>query len=208
MTPAPAQRLPTTIEFPEELHGRRVVLRPYAPDDAAALKDAVEESRESLRPWMPWWNTHQTLEESVDFCVRSRARWLLRENMNAGVWDRSTGRYLGGSGFHDPDWRVPKLEIGYWLRTSAVGHGYMTEAVQVLTRAAFEVLDANRVEIRCDSRNTRSRAVAERCGYVLEGTLRRDAVTTDGQLRDTLVFGLVREEFEALLPTWSDSLPA
>jgi RimJ/RimL family protein N-acetyltransferase len=208
MTAAPAERLPTTIEFPDELHGRRVLLRPYVAEDAPALKEAVEESREALKPWMPWWNTHQSLDESIDFCIRSRARWLLRHNLNAGVWDRATGRYLGGSGFHDPDWRVPKFEIGYWLRPSAVGHGFMTEAVRVLTRAAFELLHANRVEIRCDVRNTRSRAVAERCGSVLDGTLRNDNVTTDGRLRDTLVFSLLPEEVAALLPTWGDAFPA
>ena len=198
---------PTTIPLPEELHGRRVLIRPYVASDAAAVKEAIEESREALRPWMPWWQTHQTLDESIDFCIRSRARWMLRENLNVGVWDRESGRYLGGSGFHDPQWRVPRFEIGYWLRTSAVGHGYMTEAVRVLTRAAFELLHANRVEIRCDSRNERSRHVAERCGYVLDGTLRRDSITTDGHLRDTLVFSLLPEEFATLLPTWRESLP-
>jgi RimJ/RimL family protein N-acetyltransferase len=203
-SPSPAL-LPTTIPVPEELLGRRVLLRPYLPSDAATVKEAVEESRDALRPWMPWWNTHQTLDESVDFCVRSRARWLLRENLNMGIWERATGRYLGGTGFHNPEWHVPRLEIGYWLRPSAVGHGYMTEAVRVLTRAAFEALHANRVEIRCDSRNTRSRNVAERCGYVLDGTLRRDTLTTDGQLRDTLVFSLLPGEFTTLLPAWRDA---
>ncbi len=76
----------------------------------------------------------------------------------------------------------------------------------VLTRTAFEQLGANRVEIRCDVRNVRSRRVAERCGYVLEGTMRRDALATDGRLRDTLVFSLVREEYEALAPAWEESL--
>ena len=199
--------LPTAIELPERLVGRRVLVRPYEISDAAAVREAVEESREQLRPWMPWWDTHRTIEESVDFCARSKARWLLRENMNLGVWERETGRYLGGSGFHDPSWTVRKFEIGYWLRTSAVGQGYMTEVVKVLTRGAFEHFGANRVEIRCDTRNERSRRVAERCGYTLEGTLRRDTLTTEGALRDTHVFSMVREEYDALLAGWGEAFP-
>ena len=199
--------LPTTIEVPERLLGRRVLLRPFEITDAEAVREAVEESREMLRPWMPWWNTHGTIEDSIDFCVRSKARWLLRENMNVGIWERETGRYLGGSGFNEPDWKVRRFEIGYWVRASAVGNGYVTEAVKVLTRAAFEHLGANRVEIRCDARNARSRRVAERCGYMLEGTLRRNALTTDGEMRDTLVFAMLRGEYEAQLDEWREAFP-
>jgi RimJ/RimL family protein N-acetyltransferase len=200
--------LPTTIELPERLLGRRVLVRPYEVSDAEAVRAAVEESRETLRPWMPWWNTHQTIDDSIDFCVRSKARWLLRENMNVGIWERESGRYLGGSGYHDPDWMARKFEIGYWIRATAQGKGYVTEAVKVLTRAAFEYMGSNRVEIRCDVRNERSRRVAERCGYTLDGTLRRDTLTTSGELRDTHVYSMVREEYEARLPEWRDAFPA
>ena len=199
---------PAVIEVPLPLLGRRVLVRPYEREDAAAVREAVEEAREALKPWMPWWDTHRSLEESIQFCLRSKAHWLLRSNMNLGIWERETGRYLGGTGFHDPEWKVRKLEIGYWLRPSATGRGYMTEAVKVITRAAFEVFLANRVEIHCDTRNERSRLVAERCGYVLEGTLRREALTTDGRLRDTHVYGMLREEYEALLPGWGEAFPA
>ena len=185
-------------------------MRPYEREDAGAVYEAVGESRESLRPWMPWWDTHKTIEESIHFCVRSKAHWLLRDNMNLGIWERATGRYLGGTGFHDPEWKVRKLEIGYWLRPSAMGRGHITEAVKVITRAAFEQFAANRVAIHCDTRNERSRRVAERCGYTLEGTVRREAMTTEGTLRDTHIFGMLREEYEALVttPDWRAAFPA
>ena len=89
---------------------------------------------------------------------------------------------------HPRDWSVPSFEIGYWLRSSTVGKGYITEAVEALTQAAFQHLHAERIIIRCDSRNVRSARVAERAGYTLEATLRRDARAPDGSLRDTLQF--------------------
>jgi RimJ/RimL family protein N-acetyltransferase len=72
------------------------------------------------------------------------------------------------------DWEVPKFEIGYWARTSQTGHGYITEAVNGVVRLAIDTLGANRLEIRCDTKNDRSAAVAKRVGFVLEGTLRCD----------------------------------
>ena len=62
--------------------------------------------------------------------------------------------------------------------------------------AAFETLGANRVQIRCDARNERSRRVAEGSGFVFEGRHRRDALALDGTLRDTLYFSMLREEYD------------
>jgi RimJ/RimL family protein N-acetyltransferase len=87
---------------------------------------------------------------------------------------------------------VPRFEIGYWCRPSMQGRGLVTEAVQTLTRFAFDALRARRVEVRMSSANTKSRAVAERCGFTLEGVLRQDALDVNGQPRDTVVYARVR----------------
>ena len=93
---------------------------------------------------------------------------------------------------HRIDWNVPKFEIGYWLRRSLHGRGLMTEAVIGIKDFAFEHLNARRVEIRCDARNEKSSAVARRAGFDLEGVLRHDARDHHDELRDTLIFSLVR----------------
>ena len=56
-------------------------------------------------------------------------------------------------------------EIGYWLRTNALGHGYMSEAVEALTDEIFNVLPVSTVTIICDPLNVRSAAVPERLGF-------------------------------------------
>ncbi len=189
----------TLIPLFETLEGERVVVRPYQEDDAEALFEAVEESREHLRPWMEWEASHRSIDESRDFIARSRASWILRENMNVGIWRREDGRYLGGSGLDVRGWETRYFEIGYWLRTSAEGHGYMSETVRLLTDFAFEHLDAARVEIRCDARNARSARVAERLGFVREARLRNNALAPDGTLRDTLVYSLIPSD-----PRWPE----
>jgi RimJ/RimL family protein N-acetyltransferase len=187
----------TLIPLFDVLEGERVLVRPYEEGDAEALFEAVEESREHLRPWMPWEAYHRTIEDSRDFIARSRAHWLLRENMNVSVWRRDDGRYLGGSGLHVRNWDVRYFEIGYWLRASAEGQGYMSETVRLLADFAFEQLSAVRVEIRCDARNARSAGVAERLGFVREARLRNDMLATDGTTRDTLIFSLIPSD-----PRW------
>jgi len=107
----------------------------------------------------------------------------------------ATQRYLGGTGLHVHDWDIAYFEIGYWIRASAQGHGYVTEAVRLLTDYVFDTLKASRVEIRCDELNVRSAAVPRRLGYVEEGLLRNDSTTPEGELRNTLVFSLISGEW-------------
>jgi ribosomal-protein-serine acetyltransferase len=193
--PPPA---PLLLDLPDALEGPRVRLRPFTAADAPAVFEAVAESREHLRRWVPWAAGHHSVEASRQVVVRLQVAWLLRDDLTVGVFDRATGRLLGGSGLHPLDWRVRAFELGYWLRRSAEGHGFITEAVQLLTRLAFDTLEANRVEIRADPANARSCRVAERSGFVLEGRLRRCGWGPDGRPADRLVYALVPEDYQRL----------
>ena len=181
----------TLIPLFEELRGERVLVRPYRESDAQALFEAVAESRDHLRPWLPFADTHQSAEESRDWIIHQVANWLLREDLIVGIWEAATNRYLGGSGLHPHNWEIRYFEIGYWICASASGRGYITEAVKLLTDYAFTALAAKRVEIRCDERNVRSAAVPQRLGFVQEGRLRNYELAPDGTLRNMLVFSLI-----------------
>ncbi|MGE5674279.1 MAG: GNAT family N-acetyltransferase [Mycobacterium leprae] len=191
---------PLSIRIPEELVGERIIVRPYREEDAPAFWEAIEESRAHLAPWLPWVHYYQTPADVPPFLIRSRARWLLREDMVVGIFERATGRFLGGSGLHRIDWSRRSFEIGYWLRKSAEGRGYVSETVQLLTRLAFDTLAAYRVEIRMNVKNDRSRHVPERLGFVHEGILRCVGVpeTPGGRPCDDHVFALIPEEYSQL----------
>jgi RimJ/RimL family protein N-acetyltransferase len=178
----------------EELRGTRVLLRPYTLADAAERHTANAESRDHLRPWEPEQaDAFYTLDETRDWIIRVSADWLLRKRFSIGMWHIETQQYLGGLGLHprEPDgWAIPAFSIGYWVRVSEQGHGYVTEAVRLLTTYVFEVLHAQRIEIVCDARNKRSIAVAQRVGFIQEGRLRNVWRYADGALADEMVYAL------------------
>jgi RimJ/RimL family protein N-acetyltransferase len=187
----------TQVKLFDELAGERVIVRPYRVEDAEALREAVEESREHIRAWLPFADAHQTIEETRDWITHTIAQWLLRENMGTGVFLREDGAFLGGLGLHIRSWDIGFFEIGYWLRASAEGHGYMREAASLLIEFAARDLLASRLEIRCDARNARSAAVAESLGFKREGRIRNGLHAPTGGMRDTLIFGLIPGD-----PTW------
>jgi RimJ/RimL family protein N-acetyltransferase len=185
---------PLLIPFETSFAGPRITVRSWREDDAPALHAAVASSREHLRPWMSFADEHQTVEETRAFIVGRQARWLLRRGMNMGIWARARPHLYGGIGVHPLGWEIPAFAIGYWLRADAVGHGYASEAVEVLTGYLLATHGAKRIEIRCDARNAASAAVPRRTGYTLEGVLRQARLALDGSLEDTMVFARIPAE--------------
>jgi RimJ/RimL family protein N-acetyltransferase len=196
-----------TNKLPEptlQLRGERVLLRLYRAEDAPEVFAAINESRERVKVWLPWAaDGHKTLADTEEFVQGVARDWEERRQFAFGIWDAETGRYLGGAGYHIRDLDVPYFELGYWIRDGAVGKGYIREAVRLQTTYAFEQMGANRVEIRCDARNDRSRRIPEGLGFQLEGRLRNEARHTDGELRDTLLFALTPEDYAAVSPGWA-----
>ena len=166
-------------------------MRPYREEDAEGLQGAVAESREHIRPWMFFADEHQTVEESRDWINQQRASVILRKNINCGLFEIESGRYLGGLGITPKDWEIRYFELGYWLRKSAEGLGYMTEAARLVVDYLFGELQAQRIEILCDERNTHSANVARRLGFVQEGLMRNDFRAPNGSIRNTLVFSRI-----------------
>lgn len=163
----------------------------------AEMFAALEESRERLYPWLGFPDRLQTEEATRDWLTHREALWLLRKMLGFSIRQAATGDYLGSVDLHHIDWERRSFALGYWLRDTAEGHGYMSEAVRTVTDYAFDALAASKVELRCDARNVRSAAVAERLGFVREGLLRCEERAKDGTLADVLCYGLVADE-----PRW------
>jgi RimJ/RimL family protein N-acetyltransferase len=186
--------MPNRPNVPTRLETARLVLRAPELSDVPFLYQAVKESIKELQPWMPWATEDYTVESCEENLRGAIAKFITKEDFRICFLDKISGRMIGNSGFHRIDWNVPRFEIGYWCRSSETGKGYVTEVVQALTKVAFETLNAARVEIRCDDLNVKSAAVAERCGFVIEGVLKNNERNPKGELRSTRIYGLTRLE--------------
>lgn len=179
---------PILIDLPEEILTPRLVLRHPQQGDGMLLYEAILSSLDHLRPWMPWASAEPTVSRCEEIVRRAHAKWILREDLMFLIVDRTSGDVLGGTGLHRMNWEVPSFEIGYWVRKSHEGQGFISETVIALTQFCFESLNAKRVEIRIDPANTKSLAVPRRLGFEEEGVLRNSGLNTSGHPRDTVVF--------------------
>jgi RimJ/RimL family protein N-acetyltransferase len=182
---------------PYRIETGRLVIRCYAPSDAPLLKDAIDSSLEHLRPWMPWAaDEPQTLEEKTDLLKLFRSEFDTGENFIYGIFSADETEQVGATGLH-PRIGPGGLEIGYFVRASAIRHGIATDSSAALTRVGFEVCNADRIEIRIDPRNQASFGIPRKLGFLEEATLRRRLPSREGEpLRDVTIFTMFREDFD------------
>ena len=189
-----AMLTPSHAELPETIESERLILRAPRPGDGRAANEAIVETWDELHRWMPWAREPPTVEQSEEQIRDRRAKFTARTALPMTMWLRDGGRFLGSADLHHMDWTVPRCEVGFWVRSTFQGRGYVTEAVRALTGVAFQILMVERVEIQCSHRNVRSQRVAERCGFALEGRLRNHTREPAGELRDTMVYALMRSD--------------
>ncbi len=188
---------PTLLNFPEKIESERLYIRPCLPGDGKIVHEAIVRSKEQLKMWLPFAKEERTVDEVEDGIRQSYAEFIKRTDFRLHIFLKETDELIGSTGFHRVDWEIPKVEIGYWLDTRHTRKGYMREVVQTLTTFAFDTLQVNRVEIRCDEKNIASRRIPEKLGYVLEGTLRNDDVSVSGpELRNTCIYAVIPSDWK------------
>ena len=103
---------------------------------------------------------------------------------------------IGNCGIHEVNWKdrvgVCGIMIGeksYW------GKGYGTEAMELLLNYGFKVLNLNRIELLVHDFNERAIKCYEKLGFIREG-LTRQAVFVNGNYHDTLIMGLLQQEWK------------
>lgn len=173
-----------------------ILVRTYREEDAGALYEAARESIAEVSAWLPWCHENYSIEESRDFIASRSHASDNDEWYSFGIFEKETGRLLGGVGLIFINRVHQMANLGYWVRTSAVGHGVATRATCLVARFAFEQLGLHRIEIVAAVGNIASQRVAEKAGAVREGVLRkRLLINRDSQ--DAVMFSLTPEDLIA-----------
>ncbi|MFG0305451.1 MAG: GNAT family N-acetyltransferase [Phycisphaerales bacterium JB040] len=185
----------------------RLVVRVFELDDAPRVFEAVTASHDHLAPWMDWVEQYKTLDNAYDYVVRQRLRMKdLRESraVGLGMFEKGSGRFVGGHGFHGLHLDTAAAEFGYWVRQDANGSGFATEAsrhvVSYLLRPQAEGgLGLRRARAYCSSENIGSRRVLEKAGLPLEVCQRGDIFAKGlDRTTDRLGYGITADEWDCV----------
>lgn len=172
----------------------RTILRALRDDDAAPMFALVDANRAHLRRWLPWVDGTSDVASIGEFLRGAQARAAAGTSLELAI--EHDGELAGISGFRSIDSANRAAEIGYWLREDRGGRGIMTACCKALVRHGFETLGLNRISLAAAVENARSRRVAERLGFRLDGVL-RDAEWLYDRFVDHAVYSLLRRDMLA-----------
>ena len=165
------------MNMPQIIEDEEIILEiPQVASKELAQELLVEviDSLELLKPWLPWATDGYSMKNEMSFL---KGQCIERYNDKSGyaylIRDKKTHKFCGVIDIIRIDEDAKVGEIGYWLAKSAQGKGYMTKAVLLLEKTAFEN-GFNRMEIRNEPQNIKSVNVPKRAGYRLDGVLRQN----------------------------------
>lgn len=175
---------------------QNIELRATAPDWAAEKYTAALASRDHLLPWLTWVHFYEdceTAEAGIEKMREFQVRKAEEFSKDAGyTYDIFyDGVFAGSIELMNVDRFNQTCEIGYWLAKDFTGRGIITKAVNLLTDLAFEKLEMHCVVIRAADKNMTSRAVAERCGFEFDATL-RERLFLEGERYGMCIFSKIK----------------
>lgn len=183
---------PILLDLPNEFETERLLVRVPRQGDGAAIYEAVTASYAEFAPWLSWPERATTPERAEAEMREAAGNFMLRKYLVFLLFSKGSGRLVGGLTVHHLDWHVPSGELGYWLRTSETGKGYMVEAARAMTDYCFRYLFMERIEIWCDTRNQASARVARRVGYTLEARTKNSWRDKAGHLVEEECYVMLR----------------
>jgi ribosomal-protein-serine acetyltransferase len=157
---------------PDEVIARGdVTLRRYRADDLDPLLQAVTDSADHLRPWMPWAAGYDQAS-AAGFLAQAAQNWADGTAYNYAITTGATGATRGVlAGGCSLMARIGPggLEIGYWVHRAYTRRGLATGASAALVEQAFRRPDIERVEIVHDELNVASGGVPRKLGFTEVG---------------------------------------
>ena len=181
------------------LENDRVLMRPLTVMDFENLKSAAS-SDENLLRYSP-----ATIETPEKLAIYIENAFVLRTKQDRytfSVFDKKENQYAGSTSFYAVSNKDERIAIGAtWIGKPFQRTGLNRNMKFLMLQYAFETLNFARVELHTDARNQQSRQAIKGIGGIEEGILRHFTVMSDGFRRDTICFGILKEEWAGLKQT-------
>ena len=177
---------------PPTLTGKHVKMVPLSIDHHADL--AAVGLDQSHWKWIPY--QVLTTDDIMKYIRTALAEQERGVSMPFATCLTENGRAIGCTRYMNIDAPNQRVEIGStWIAPSHQRTIVNTEAKYLMLRHAFETMDCNRVELKTDVLNEKSRNAILRIGAKQEGIFRKHVVCHDGRVRDSVYFSIIKDEW-------------
>ena len=177
----------------DTLENSRVLLRPLALSDEAELQEIANDAD-------LWVYGLDDLSKAGELNRYIKKAIAARDKATCAVWaviDKQTNRVAGCTRLGEISWNDERGQIGWtWIGKEFQGSGLNKAMKFLILQYGFESLNLNRIELKADERNLRSRQAIKGIGAKEEGILRQHMKIHTGYIRNTVFYSILKEEWE------------
>lgn len=179
----------------QTLQNQKVILRPLQQSDEELLWPIAQQQElwvYGLKDLSIRENLHQYIKSALKD----------REEGICAVWtivDAESGKVAGCTRLAEISWKDERGQIGWtWIGKEFQGTGLNRAMKFEILKFGFETLGLNRIELKADERNTRSRKAILKLGATEEGTLRQHMKIAGGFIRNTVFYSILKSEWPSV----------
>lgn len=177
------------------MHFENYSLRLLQHDDLELYFEMVDRNRKRLANFFTGTvSKTATIEDTRIFIADILNRVKERTYFPYLLIDTETNSPAGFFDIKNIDWTVPKAELGCYIDEEYERKGISTKAFEMFIKHCFNHYGFKKLFLRTHYSNIAARRIAEKCGFEIEGTLRRDYKTTSGELVDLLYYGKLSDD--------------
>ena len=181
------------------LQNKAVKLIPLCLEHSSVLFPITEENPDLLKYSPTPFGDADKLKKLIENNIALREQ---KKKYSFTILDRESNTYCGSTSYLNISMMHKKIEIGStWLGKKFHGTAINKNCKFLLIQYAFETLGLERVEFKTDNRNVQSQKAIRKIGGVYEGTLRKHMIMSDGFVRDSMYYSILKSEWEVLKAT-------
>jgi RimJ/RimL family protein N-acetyltransferase len=181
------------MNFYPILENKRVLLRPLQESDITLLGPVALAQPELFQFMSTFIKSDDDLKRFIGQALSDR---IEGKSIPFIIIDKKTNTVAGSTRFGNLEVQHKKAEIGWtWLGKEFHNTGLNKAMKYVMLQYAFETMGLNRVEIKTNEHNQRSRRAIESIGGQYEGLLRNHMINEDGTVRNTVYYSIIKEEW-------------
>ncbi len=155
----------------------------------------VHNNRNRLNTYFPMTVFYTNSLNNTRTFVEEKIREARQHEFLLMMIHNDQGKLIGMAQIKNFERYVKKCEISYFIDEEFTNQGHATKAIKELVQYIFSKMDIEKIYCRIDPDNKPSIRVAEKAGFKMEGRLRNEFKTGDGDIIDVLYYGIIKTKY-------------
>ncbi|MBZ9637412.1 GNAT family N-acetyltransferase [Clostridium sp. FP1] len=177
--------------FPE-LESERVIYREVTLED---VEDIFKIYSDPQVAKYDWYKPMATKEDALSKINQYKEEFQNKEEITWGIARKNDDKIIGYCCFFAFDNDSRRSEIGYGFNRDEWNKGYATEAIKILVKFGFEVMNLNRVEATVTLGNDASVKALKKANFLQEGIVRERSIMK-GKFEDDVILAIIKKDYK------------